>query len=185
MTSYVNPTGLYVSFYLLYNSIMTEFKNWQKVISVSNKWQSIEAVVDFEKDWKVYISEWWKTLANPVRFVVDKDMLTVKENWKIKLTLNEMNELMVSMLNMIWQEYDKEPDFTNLKVWDVFQYDWRKYKYSGKTWDELVRQYDWYYCTIDKADLPKLLWSRNSVCQQLFWVDKSEVIVTDENWNEF
>ena len=52
---------------------MTTFEHWDKVISVTAKDTSLEALVDFEdQNWNVYISERWKTLSNPMRIVLEK-----------------------------------------------------------------------------------------------------------------
>jgi len=57
-----------------------KFNNWDIVISKNNTGKSIEAVVDFEKeDWTVYISEWWKNLSSPIRYIVRRDNLLKKE----------------------------------------------------------------------------------------------------------
>ena len=159
-----------IGFYLLYKSIM-KFNNWDIVISKNNTGKSIEAVVDFEKeDWTVYISEWWKNLSSPIRYIVRRDNLLKKEWKKICISLMEMNMLMDIVLGMKNCNYSIEPNLDNMEIWMTLQDEYRSYKYVWKLEGEAVREYDWYFCTIDKEDLKRLVRTRDDVCQKIFWV---------------
>lgn len=147
-----------------------KFNNWDIVVSKNNTGKAIEAVVDFEKDDKVYISEWWKGLASPIRYIVDKWNLIKKEWKKICIDLLEMNLLMEKVLWLRWADYTKEPSLDEMEIWQELTDDYRRYKFVGKLEWEPVREYDWYFCTIDKEDLKKLLWTREEVCMKIFWV---------------
>ncbi len=163
-------------FYLVYKNIM-HFEHWDIVVSESNNWMNVEAVVDFEYWDKVYISEWWKNLANPVRYVVDPLRLHKKEKGKLVIPLQEMNALMASVLSLQWADYSNEPSIDKLEIGQVLTCDRRTYKYAGKLNWEPVRDSEWYFCVIDKYDLSKLFWTRENICQKLFWLWEKDIIV--------
>lgn len=153
------------------------FENWDIVVSVRNNWIQVEAVVDFEKDDKVYISEWWKNLNNPVRYIVNKDNIFKKNKGKLTISLQEMNALMASIMSLTSANYAEEPSMDTLEIWQQLVNDWRIYKYVGKLDWEPVRDSDWYFCVIDKDDIKKLFWTREDVCQRIFGLSKDDVIV--------
>ena len=155
---------------------MTDFNHWDIVVSKNNG-KIIEAEVDFQQWDNLYISEWWKSLKCPVRYVIPKDNVCKKEWNKIKISLFEMNYLMDKILWLKSQDYNNEPDFENLKEWQSFSYLNKTYKYVWRMDWEPIRDMDWFFCTIDKGDLDKLVWTKDSVCEQIFWVKSSEVEV--------
>lgn len=182
-STYPIPTGVQAcgvigGFYLLYKNIM-HFEHWDIVVSVRNNWMQVEAVVDFEKGDKVYISEWWKTLANPVRYVIDNDNIYKKEKGKLTISLQEMNALMASVMSLTSASYDKEPSLEWLEIWQQLVNDWRIYKYVWTLEGEPVRDSEWYFCVIDKEDIKKLFRNREDVCQRIFWLSAKDVIVLD------
>ena len=96
---------------------MTTFEHWDKVISVTAKDTSLEALVDFEdQNWNVYISERWKTLSNPMRIVLEKKYLVKKDN-KVELTKAQFQSLIY--------EYYPEP----INVDDIWNYPRKCCKY--------------------------------------------------------
>lgn len=155
---------------------MAEFNHWDIVVSKNNG-KLIEAEVDFQQWDMLYISEWWKSLKCPVRYVIPKENVCKKEWNKIKISLFEMNRLMSQIIGLKNQDYTKEPDFTNLTEGQEFTHWSKTYRFIGRMDWEPIRDLEWYYCTIDKADLDKLIWTQDAVCKQIFWVGKEEVEV--------
>lgn len=155
-------------FYLLCESIMlNKFKRWD-IVTTTNKDNRIDAVVDFQDGDKVYISEWWKNLNNPIRYIVPSNILYKKEGGKLVVSLKEINALMSTVLRIQDADYNNEPSIDNLKVWSVVWCDSSKYTYVWQLDWEPVRDRDGYFCTINKDDIAKLFWTRESVCKELF-----------------
>lgn len=153
---------------------MTDFNHWDIVVSKFNG-KCIEAEVDFQQWDNLYISEWWKSLKCPVRYVIDKDAVAKKEKDKIKISLLEMNYLMDKILWLKDQDYNSEPDLKNLKEWQTFT-NWNViYKYVWEIDWEPVWEQEWFFCTIRQEDLGKLLWTKDYVCSIIFWVPKENV----------
>ena len=155
---------------------MADFNHWDVVVS-KYQWKLIEAEVDFQQWDNLYISEWWKSLKNPVRYVIPKDVVVKKVNKKIQISLLEMNYLMNEVLWYRQQDYNNEPNIENLEEWQKLVLNWQTYTYIGKMWDEPIFDYDWYFCKIDKNDLNKLIWTKDSICKAIFWVGSDEVEV--------
>ena len=155
---------------------MADFNHWDIVVS-KNQGKVIEAEVDFQQWDMLYISEWWKSLKCPVRYVVPKENVCKKEWNKIRLSLLEMNTLMSKVLWLKNQDYNHEPDFENLTEWQEFNHWSKTYKYIWRMDWEPIWDLDWYYCTINKSDLDKLVWTRAAVCEQIFWVKEEDVEV--------
>lgn len=175
------PWGYSWVIYLLYKSIMNKFKRWDIVTVLregeepGTKEMWIEAVVDFQDGDTVYISEWWKNLNNPVRYLVPANILFKKDNWKITISLKEINALMSQVLSIQNADFNREPSIDNMKIWDVFVNDWAKYKYVWKLDWKLVWDKWWYFCVIDDEDINKLFWTQESVCQKIFGLSKDKV----------
>lgn len=152
-------------------------EHWDIVVSAGNNWMSVEAYVDFEQWDKVYISEWWKNLNNPVRYIVPKEKLYKKDKNKLVLSLQDINALMASVMNLTSASYDKEPSIDDLQIWQQLVNEWRIYKYVWNMDWEPVRDSDWYFCVIDKEDIKNLFRTREQVCQKLFGLSEKDVVV--------
>lgn len=155
---------------------MADFNHWDVVVSKNNG-KVIEAEVDFQQWDMLYISEWWKSLKCPVRYVVPKENVALKKDKKIQLSLLEMNELMWKIMWLKGQDYSHEINFEELTEWQELVHWSHTYRYVWRIDWEPVRDSDWYFCTIAQADLDKLLWTRESVCKTIFWVTPEEVEV--------
>lgn len=155
---------------------MADFNHWDIVVSKNNG-KVIEAEVDFQQWDNLYISEWWKSLKCPIRYIIPKENVALKRGKKIQLSLLEMNDLMRKILWLKGQDYNNEPDFNNMSEGQEFVHWSRTYKYVGRIDWEPVWDMDWYFCTIAQSDLDKLLWTRDSVCRHIFWVWQEEVEV--------
>ena len=155
---------------------MSKFKQWD-IVTTCGKDVNVEAVVDFQ-DWdRVYISEWWRNLNNPIRYIVPSDILYKKDKGKIVISLKEMNSLMASIMHIQNADYNHEPSIDDLKVWDSVYNDSRRYTYVWvldwvPVWDN-----DWYFCTINDDDLKKLFWTREQICQTLFSLPENSIKV--------
>lgn len=170
-------------FYLLYKSIMTKFEHWDTIVSTSNEWLQVEAVVDFQQGDKLYISEWWKNLSYPVRYVIPVgDNIHKKENGKLTISLQEINSLMAMVMWLAWANYNSEPTFDWIEVWQSIRdtYNGRTYTYMWQLDGEAVWQSEWYFCIIDDEDLKKMLWTKEDVCKRLFGLTPDEVNVLDD-----
>lgn len=169
------------AFYLLYKSIMAKFKKGD-IVTTLKDWDERgekvlwpEAVVDFQ-DWdKVYISEWWRNLNNPIRYIVPADILYTKSNGKLTISLDEVNALMSSIMRIQNADFNKEPSLDNMKVWDTFYNDSQKYTYVWEMDWKIVRDKEWYFCIVDEEDIKKLFWTKESVCKTLFGVSYTEI----------
>ena len=154
-------------FYLLDKSVMAKFKKGDVVTTLqpdnndcdkSVIW--IDAVVDFQ-DWdSVYISEWWKNLSNPIRYIVPSNILYLKNWGKLEIKLAEINALMASVLKIQNANYNIEPDINNMQVWDTFYNENQKYTYVWTLDWQVVRDKEWYFCIIDEEDIKKLFWTK-------------------------
>lgn len=154
-----------------------QLNHWDIVVSSNNSGMNIEAIVDFEKDDKVYISEWWKNLSYPIRYVINKEWLRKKDKGKLVIPLEEMNNLMASIMRLVWADYSKEPSIDNLEIWQQLTYDWRNYKYAGDLDWQPVRDVEWYFCVLEEWEIDKLLWNKETVCQKIFGMSKDDIIV--------
>lgn len=174
---------------------MTTFNHWDRVISVTQKDVTLEAQVDFEMpDWKVYISEWWKNLNNPIRIVLDKKYLVKKEK-KVVLTKAQFQKLIYEYYPtpVSIDELDKEIVLTD---WYVFRYDDRynlEYVAPYKTWRYVFREIntrpqenrDDRYYIITNEELQHWVVKKADVLNYLFgnWDDSAYEIVLDDNEN--
>lgn len=173
------------------------FKRWDIVIAKVNKDPSIEAVVDFEtKEWKVYISEWWRPLSYPTRIIIDSTKLFLKDK-KIKIWRQQMQWL-------IREFFNEDLDYLNLltvetlKEWDMFKFKNYKYVYLQKYSDEYSAvwriDYDYnewkdvikwlYWFTTDEI----LSWmkTKDQIVHKIFWesVKVSDVVIVDDTTGE-
>ena len=173
--------GVIEGFYLLYKSIMSKFNKWD-IVTALKEWDRIwerylwaEAVVDFQ-DWdNVYISEWWRNLNNPIRYIVPAKILYKKSDGKLTVTLAEVNALMATILHIQNADYNREPSLDDMKVWDVFYNESQKYTYVWKLDWKIVRDKEWYFCILDENDIKKLFWTKDSVCHSLFGIWENEI----------
>lgn len=170
------------------------FQNWDIVVSKRMKDISVEAVVDFETDdWKVYISEWWRTLWYPTRIILDKNLLLLKDK-KIKLTRSQFENLII--------EYYWEPiDFFHLKQWDDFKFGdiirkwYNKYMYIEQLWDKRLfwtfnEDVDWAYhinqlTILSREDLKMYFRTKPEIIQAIFGDKctlKDVVVIEDIDW---
>ena len=177
----VQACGVMEGFYLLYKSIMSTFNKGDIVTTLkptTTIWErelGAEAVVDFQ-DWdNVYISEWWRNLNNPIRYIVPAKILYKKRDGKLAISLDEINALMASSLHIQNADFNKEPSLENMKVWDTFYNDSQKYTYVWELDWKIVRDKEWYFCIVDEEDIKKLFWTQESVCQQLFGVGLKDI----------
>ncbi len=169
------------AFYLLYKSIMAKFKKGD-IVTTLKDWEARgdkvlwpEAVVDFQ-DWnKVYISEWWRNLNNPIRYIVPANILYAKSNGKLTISIDEVNALMSSVMRIQNADFNNEPSLDNMKVWDTFYNDSQKYTYVWEMDWKIVRDKEWYFCIVDEEDIKKLFWTKESVCKTLFGVSYKEI----------
>mgnify|MGYP007038182615 CR=1 FL=1 len=161
---------------------MAKFKKGDVVTTLKDneetmEWKCLwaEAVVDFQ-DWdNVYISEWWKNLNNPIRYIVPAHILYIKDKGKITITVDEINALMSSALHIQNADFNKEPSLKDMKVWDTFYNDNSKYTYVWELDWQIVWDREWYFCVIDESDIQKLFRTQDSVCKQLFNLSKDQV----------
>lgn len=163
-------------FYIYFKKEMADFNHWDIVVSKNNG-KYIEAEVDFQQWDSIYISEWWKSLKCPIRYVIPAANVVKKSGNKIQISLLEMNDLMYKVLWLKGQNYNNEPDFEHLTEGQEFYHSSKTYRYVWEMKWEPVRDCDWYFCTIDKNDLTKLVWTREDVCKAIFWVSAEEVEV--------
>lgn len=174
------------------------FKRWNIVIAKINKDPSIEAVVDFEtKEWKVYISEWWRQLSYPTRLIVDANKLFLKDK-KIKIWRQRMQDLIRECL---WEDLDylNLKTLDTLKPWDIFRFKWYDYIYMQKYVNDyiVVWRMDYNGAT-KKDDIKTIFWltrseveesmrTKEDIVQKIFWTNvkvNDVVIVDDETWEE-
>ena len=156
---------------------MADFNHWDIVVSKNSSWKLIEAEVDFQQWNQIYISEWWKSLKCPVRYVVNAEHVCKKEWRKIKISIFEMNDLMWKVLWLKWQDYNHEPNFDTMTEGQEFVHWSHTYRYVWRMEWEPIREMDWYFCTIDNNDLSKLIWTQDNVCKSIFWVGKEDIEV--------
>ena len=177
---------------------MTTFNHWDRVISTTQKDITVEAQVDFETpEWKVYISEWWKNLNNPMRIVLDKKYLIKKEK-KIILTKEEFQKL-------IYEYYPTPVNVDDLdkelvpEEWFIFQsqYNWRL-EYLWPYWwsdDEFIfRVYnsnpkegrDDKYFLVKQSDIQEWVVRKADVLKHIFGTEDDAMfdVVLDDNENE-
>ena len=160
---------------------MNKFRNWDIVTVLRDGEEPgtkeiwVEAVVDFQ-DWdRVYISEWWKNLNNPIRYIIPANILFKKTDNKISISVSEINALMSSVLSINNADFNKEPSIDNMQIWDTLVNDWSRYKYVWKLDGKIVWDKWWYFCVIDDEDIQKLFRTQESVCQKLFGVSKDKI----------
>jgi len=153
-----------------------KFNNWDLVFSI--RWdKNISAVVDFEKDWKIYISPWWKTLSYPERLIVGKELLYKKENETYHIKKSDVNELMYSLLDINW-DIDNPPEEWNMKVWD--QVIWRDATY---TLEEILEDGSQIFSRnqalymFDEWDIKKLHWTKAQVIKDIYGLDIENVVL--------
>ena len=158
---------------------MAKFKQWDIVTTVDNfnRGIGIEAVVDFQQWDKVYISEWWRNLQNPIRYILPAEILYKKNKWKLTITLQEINGLMASQLHIKDANYNEEPSVDKMKPGDTFCNESRRYEYVGELDWEIVWSCEWYFCVIDENDVKQLFRTREDVCKKLFNLSEKDVEV--------
>ena len=172
---------------------MTTFNHWDLVVSTTQKDITLEAQVDFETpEWKVYISEWWKNLNNPMRIVLDKKYL-VKKDKKVKLTKSEFQKLIYEHYPnpVAVDDLDKE---VSVHEWFVTDIDRRRVEYvrpylNGK---HLFREYDTgmprdtddrYFCVSDD-ELQQWIIKKDDVLDYIFWTHDESLYEIDLDSNE-
>lgn len=153
-----------------------KFNNWDLVFSI--RWdKNISAVVDFEKDDKVYVSPWWKSLSYPERLILDKELLFKKSEQQYHIRKEDVNGLMQSMLDIKW-DIDNPPEEWKEKVWD--QIEWRGYTY---TLEEILEDGSQVYSRnnalymFDEWDIKKLHWTKAQVIKDIYGLDIDNVVL--------
>jgi len=175
---------------------MKTFNHWDCVVSTTQKDITLEAQVDFEDDnWKVYISEWWRNLNNPMRIVLDKKYL-VKKDKKIKLDRWTLQRLIFEFYPTaaLVDELDKE-----VVVWDWYVYmdkdNNRRFEYVWQSWLENTylfrkldnsntREIDDIYYLIKNSELQNWVTHLKDVLNYIFWDPNVEDYDIDLDSNE-
>lgn len=179
---------------------MTTFEHWDKVISVTAKDTSLEALVDFEdQNWNVYISERWKTLSNPMRIVLEKKYLVKKDN-KVELTKAQFQSLIYEYypepinVDDIWKELQIRKGLIISNIWYNWAYvdkfdDEGNYIFCRKidnwTWKSSVN--DFIYMRFNESDLKRDVVKLEDVLQYIFGnaeVSDFNIIIKDDDNKE-
>lgn len=179
---------------------MKTFNHWDFVVSTTQKDILLEAQVDFENDdWKVYISEWWKNLNNPMRIVLDKKYL-VKKDRKVILTKEQFQKLIfeyyptpikVDELDKevtVWEWFITSIDRYRLEYvstyWPQVEWQWGKYLFREYKTSPTEHRDDRYFI-VDFNELQKWIVKKSEVLEYLFGTSDTEQfeIVLDDNDN--
>lgn len=154
-----------------------QFNNWDLVYSVH--WdKSVCAVVDFEtKDWKVYVSPWWKKLSYPERLILNTDMLFKKTDEVFHISKKDINSLMKSTLDIDW-DIDNPPENGTLKVWDQIRRRWYTYKLVDilDNGNQIFERNNALYIFEDE-DVKKINWTKAWVIKEIYGLDIDKVIL--------
>ena len=173
---------------------MTTFNHWDFVVSTTQKDITLEAQVDFEtEDWKVYISEWWKNLNNPMRIVLDKKYL-VKKDRKVILTKAQFQKLIYEYYPQP-VEVDSLDKEVTVEDWFITEIDRHRIEYVAPygEWKYLFRDFnsspsEWRddrYFIVTLEELQSWVVKKEDVLRYIFGNpdDSLYEIVLDDNTN--